>query len=512
MHEATAPPALRTSCPPSTGDRRYALLVAVLGSSMAFLDGTVVNVALPVMQRELAIAVDRVQWIVEAYSLLLASLVLVGGALGDRYGRKRVFLSGVALFAIASVGCGLAPEALSLIAARAVQGVGAALLVPGSLALITGAYGEQDRGKAIGTWSAFSAMTTAVGPVLGGWVVEHASWRWVFLFNAPLAVATMAIAKGRVAEMRDETAPQRMDWPGAVLATAGLGIVTFALVDSARTPGAPRVLALCALGAATLGAFVTVEARGRFPMVPLSLFRSRTFTGTNLLTFLLYAALGGALFFLPFNLIQVQGYSPAAAGASWLPLVILISTMSRWAGSLTVRVGARRMLTLGPLVAAAGFALLGVPAAGGSYWSTFFPGIAVLGLGMGITVAPLTTTVMGAVESHRAGVASGINNAVSRAAGLLAIAALGVVLVGRFGSVLDRQIASMALPPEVVATVEAQRGKLAAAEVPPALHEAFVAAYVAGFRTVTLVCSALAALAAVCAFALVDREPPAVER
>ena len=474
---------------------------------MAFLDGTVVNVALPVMQRELAIAVDRAQWIVEAYSLLLAALVLVGGALGDRYGRKRVFLSGVGLFAAASVACGFAPEALTLIGTRTVQGIGAALLVPGSLSLITGAYGEQERGRAIGTWSAFSAVTTAVGPVLGGWVVEHASWRWVFFFNAPLAIVILAVAKRGVAEMRDETAPQRMDWLGAAFATLGLGIVTFALVDSARAPGTARVLVLLAIGAAALGAFVAVEARSPAPMAPLSLFRSRTFTGTNLLTFLLYASLGGALFFLPFNLIQVQGYSPTAAGAAWLPLVILVSAMSRWAGGLATRVGARPMLTIGPLVAAVGFALLAFPTAGGSYWSTFFPGIAVLGVGMGVTVAPLTTTVMGAVESKRAGVASGINNAVARAAGLLAIAALGVVLVGRFGAVLDREIAPLALSRDVLATVAEQRSRLAAAEVPPELHQAFVTAYVAAFRTVTLVCSVLAALAAAFAFALVDRQP-----
>jgi EmrB/QacA subfamily drug resistance transporter len=472
---------------------------------MAFLDGTVVNVALPVMQRELEIAVDRVQWIVEAYSLLLAALVLVGGALGDRYGRKRVFLWGVTLFAVASAACGLAPEAMSLIVARAVQGVGAALLVPGSLALITGAYPEEGRGKAIGTWSAFSAITAAVGPVAGGWVVEHASWRWLFFFNAPVAVVVIAIARRRVEEMRDDTAPKHMDWPGAVLATVGLGVVTFALVDSARVPGTTRMLVLLATGIATLIAFVVVEVTSRDPMVPLSLFRSRTFTGTNLLTLLLYAGLGGGLFFVPFNLIQVQGYSPAAAGASWLPFVVLVSALSRWAGGLVVSLGARMLLMVGPLIAAAGFALLALPGSGGSYWSTFFPGIVVLGLGMGVTVAPLTATVMGAVDSHHAGVASGINNAVSRAAGLLAIAALGVVLVARFDTVLDRELASRVLPPDVLSIVDAQRRKLAAAEVPASLHDIFVKSYLAGFRTVMTAASVLAALGGLCAFAFVER-------
>ena len=474
---------------------------------MAFLDGTVVNVALPVMQRELGIAVDRVQWIVEAYALLLASLVLVGGALGDRYGRKRVFLQGVGLFAIASAWCGLAPEATSLIVARAVQGVGAALLVPGSLALISGAYGEETRGKAIGTWSAFSAMTAAVGPVAGGWVVEHASWRWLFFFNAPVAAVVVALAWRRVGEMRDDSAPKHLDWMGATLATVGLGIVTFALVDSARAPGATRMLLLLALGAAVLAAFVVVEAKSRAPMVPLTLFRSRKFAGANLLTLALYAGLGGGLFFVPFDLIQVQGYSPTAAGAAWLPFIVLVSAMSRWAGGLVVRVGARALLVGGPLVAAAGFALLAVPGQGGSYWSTFFPGIVVLGLGMGLTVAPLTSAVMGAVDARHAGLASGINNAVSRAAGLLAIAALGVLLVARFNAALARALAGMDLPADVIATLNAERTKLAAADVPPALHHVFVTSYLAGFRAAMIVCSALAALGAFFAFLFIEPRP-----
>ncbi|HLK38967.1 MAG TPA: MFS transporter [Polyangiaceae bacterium] len=492
----------------ATTDRRWALVVAILGSSMAFLDGTVVNVALPVMQRELAIAVDRVQWIVEAYALLLASLVLVGGALGDRYGRKRVFLLGVALFAISSAACGLAPDAATLIVARAAQGTGAALLVPGSLALITGAYDEDGRGKAIGTWSAFSAITSAVGPVAGGWVVEHASWRWLFFFNAPLAAVVAAIAWRRVAEMRDETAPAHLDWPGAALAVSGLGVVTFALVDSGRVRGTSLVGGLLAVGAATLIAFVVVEARSRGPMVPLALFRSRTFTGANLLTLLLYAGLGGAFFFVPFDLIQVQGYSPTAAGAALLPFVLILSAMSRWTGGLAARLGSRMLLVAGPLVAAGGFALLAVPGTGGTYWATFFPAIVVLGLGMGITVAPLTATVMGAVDPRHAGVASGINNAVARAAGLLAIAALGVVLIARFDAALDRELASMALAQDVLALVQEQRSKLAAADVPAALHGAFVGAYLVGFRTVMIASAVLASLGAACAFLLVERSTP----
>jgi EmrB/QacA subfamily drug resistance transporter len=488
-------------------DPRWTLVVAILSSGIAFLDGTVVAVALPVMQRELSMSVGLAQWIVEAYSLMLASLVLVGGALGDRLGRKRVHLAGVMIFALASAGCGLAPDAIVLVAARAVQGVGAALLVPGSLSLISAAYDDETRGAAIGTWSAFSAITGAVGPVAGGWVVAHASWRWLFFFNVPLAAAVVVLSRRQVVETRDDEAPATMDWLGAALATLGLGLVVYALVDSASTAGATRMVRLLVLGLLIVVAFVVVEARGRAPMVNLSLFRSRTFSGANLLTLLLYAALGGAFFFLPFDLIQVQGYSPAAAGAALLPFVLLVATMSRAVGGLVTRLGVRPLLVGGPLVAAAGFALVARPTIGGSYWRTFFPAVLVLGLGMGLTVAPLTTGVMGAVESRHAGVASGINNAVARAAALLAIAALGVLLTARFDAVLDARLGALALPQSVAHVVEVERGKLAAADMSsvldPALREdlraAFLDAYVAAFRVVMLVCACLAAIGALVA-------------
>lgn len=502
------------SVTPSAPDPRRTLVVAIVGSSMAFLDGTVVNVALPVMQKELGIAVDTAQWIVESYALLLASLVLVGGALGDRLGRKRVFLAGVVLFAFASAACGAAPNAGALIVARAVQGVGAALLVPGSLALISAAYPEKEaRGRAIGTWSAFSAITAAVGPVAGGWVVSHASWRWLFYFNLPIAVLVLVLARKGVAETRDESAPRSMDWLGAFLVTLGLGLVVYGLIDSGKVAGASGEIALIVAGLAALVVFVLVERRRSAPMVSLALFRSRTFAGTNLLTLLLYGALGGAFFFVPFNLIQVQGYSPTAAGAALLPFVLLLSVMSPAAGALYGRVGARIPLVAGPLLSAAGFLLLGLRGAGGSYWTTFFPGVFVLGLGMGITVAPLTSAVMGSVDARHAGVASGVNNAVSRAAGLLAIAALGVVLRRRFDSVLDAKLGTLHLPASIAAKVAAERSKLGAADlgdvegpVRDALREAFAEAFVAGFRTTMITCAALAALGSLAALALVGRE------
>ncbi len=488
---------------------------------MAFVDATVVNVALPVMQRGLGATVGQVQWIVEAYALMLASLVLVGGALGDRLGRRRVFSAGVVLFALASAACGAAPGIEPLIAARAVQGVGAALLVPGSLALISAAYSAEARGAAIGTWSAFSAITGAVGPVMGGWVVSHASWRWLFLFNVPVGALVVLLAARKIPETRDPDASPRLDLAGAALATLGLGLVVYALVDSgsggagadkgvAGGGDSARTLTLLLLGIATLALFVVVEARRTAPMLPLSLFRSRTFAGANLLTFLLYAGLGGAMFFVPFNLIQVQRYTPAAAGASLLPLVALIASMSRPSGALAARIGPRPLLTVGPLLAAGGFALLAFPATGGAYWTTFFPGIVVLGMGMGLTVAPLTAAVMGAVEPRHAGVASGINNAVARTAGLLAIAGLGLLLLERFNRVLDRLLAPLSLSAEAMRAVEVQRSRLGGADfaaLAPSLRAplraAFEGAFVAAFRALMLANAALAMLAALAGLTLI---------
>ncbi|TFZ07933.1 MFS transporter [Ramlibacter humi] len=478
--------------------KRWILVASILGSSLAFVDGTVVNVALPAIQHELHASVYQAQWVVESYALLLAALLLVGGALGDRLGRRKVFMLGVAIFAFASLGCALSQTVHQLLAARAVQGIGGALLVPGSLALISAAFPEDERGRAFGTWAGFSGITSAVGPLVGGWLVEHLSWAWAFAINLPLAAVVLAIAWRHIPETRPRGAEARLDVAGALLATAGLAGIVFCFVEApTRSWHSPAVLAAAATGVAGIAAFIVVEQRNAAPMLPLHLLRNRNFAGANLLTLLLYAGLGGGLFFLPLNLIQVQGLGATAAGAALLPFVLMMFTLSRWAGGLVDRHGARGPLIVGPLIAAAGFALLALPGTGASYWTGFLPGVAVLGLGMTIAIAPLTTTVMNSVGQESSGVASGVNNAVSRVAGVLAIAVFGALMAAVFEPRLHAALDS--LPRELADAVWQQRDRLAAIEVPAgaekaraAVHESFVA----GYRWIMATSAVLAVLSA----------------
>ena len=482
---------------------------------MAMIDSTVVNVALPVLQSALDATTAQVQWVVEAYALFLAALILVGGSLGDRWGRRRIFAAGIGLFALASLWCGLAPDVNQLIIGRAVQGVGGALLVPGSLAIISAAFDESQRGRAIGTWSGFTAITSAVGPILGGWLIENTSWRWIFFLNLPLALIVLVLVFTHVPESRGEERG-RLDWPGAVFVTLGLGAIVFGLIEAGRLGlGHFTALSTIVLGAIALLTFVWVEAHSRAPMMPLSLFRSATFSGANLLTLLLYAGLSGALFFLPFNLIQVQGYSATAAGAALLPFILLMFVLSRWSGGLVNRYGAKRPLIVGPIVTAIGFAMLALPGVGGSYWQTFFPAVVVLGLGMSISVAPLTTTVMAAVPVRQAGIASGINNAVARTAGLLAIAVLGLVVAQVFNRRLDTRLAALAVPTDVLRLLADQRVKLAGAEIPngvagslqSAIEQAIDQSYIDSFRLTMLIAAGLALASAIAAAAMIQNQP-----
>jgi EmrB/QacA subfamily drug resistance transporter len=479
------------------------LAATILGSAMAFIDGSAVNVALPVLQTSLGTGVSEAQWVVDAYLLVLSSLMLAGGALGDRFGRVRIFAIGVVLFAAASIWCGAAPNAAHLIAARALQGAGAALLVPGSLAIITAAFPRERRGRAIGTWSAMTSLAVIAGPLLGGWLVETLSWRAVFYINVPIAAATLALVWLRVPRFEPELTGA-IDWIGTALITVSLGAITFALIEGpGRGWSDATVVAAATIGVAAFASFIVIELRARNPIVPLSLFRSRSFTGANILTLLLYAALSGALFLLPFNLIQVQHDTPAQAGAAFLPFVVTMSLLSRWTGALADRIGPRVPLIVGPILAGAGFALLALPSIGGSYWTTFFPGIATLGIGMAITVAPLTTTVMTSIDDERhAGAASGINNTIARVAGLLAIAVFGAVAVTLFARELDRRLAFAS--PEVRQAMREQSLRLAAAAPPKALDEparkriaaAVDGAFVHAFRIDMLAAAAIAAASA----------------
>ncbi|HEV7387260.1 MAG TPA: MFS transporter, partial [Gemmatimonadaceae bacterium] len=435
--------------------RRWTLIATILASSMTFIDQTVVNVALPALQKELGATITDVQWVVEAYALFLGALILVGGSLGDQFGRKRVFLVGVLWFTAASVWCAVAPSPRVLIIGRALQGIGAAFLVPGSLAIISATYDGAERGRAIGTWSGFSAITTAVGPVIGGWLIENVSWRAAFFINAPLAAIVVFLSLRYMDESRDPSRSGRIDWIGALLAVGGLGGIVLGLLEwPPLGPGHPLVIGSLTIGVVCLALFIVVEHKEKSPMMPLHLFQSRVFALTNLLTLLLYGALGVVFFLVPLLLIQVKHYSATAAGAAFLPFPILMLVLSRWSGGLVTRTGARLPLTVGPLVAAVGLALFARVGLTDPYWSGIFPAVVVLGLGMAVTVAPLTTTVMAAVPSDHAGVASGINNTVARVAGLLAIAVFGVVLVRRFDDRMRPALEQSWITPEVKAQID----------------------------------------------------------
>jgi EmrB/QacA subfamily drug resistance transporter len=407
---------------------RWVVAATVLGSAIVIIDATVVNIALPAIGRDFHTGIAALQWTVTAYTLTLSAFILIGGALGDRYGRRRMFMTGVVWFAAASLLCGVAPTDTVLIAARALQGAGAALLMPESLAILQATFRPEDRPAAIGMWSGLGGVATAIGPFLGGYLITVASWRLIFLINLPLVAAVLWIAGRHVPETFDQTASGRLDFGGATLAAVGLGGVIFGLIEG-PTLGWTSAIVLVALigGTVVLAAFGLLEMRERNPMLPLSIFRSRQFSGANAVTFLVYGALGGALFMLPIQLQQVLGYSPFLSGVALLPITVILLLFSARAGRLSQRIGPRLPMTFGPIVAGVGLALLSRVMAGGTYAATTFVGLVVFSLGMALTIAPLTSAVLSAAPVEKAGLASAVNNAVARAAGLIAVAALPAV-------------------------------------------------------------------------------------
>jgi EmrB/QacA subfamily drug resistance transporter len=475
---------------------------------MAFIDSTVVNVALPALQSNLHATVVDVQWVIESYGLFLSALILVGGALGDSLGRRAMFMLGVAGFAIASAGCGFSSTIRSLLTWRAIQGLAAAFMVPGSLAIISSSFDEKLRGKAIGTWAGFTTITTAFGPVLGGWLIEHASWHWIFFINLPLAAVVLVLSLWHVPESRSSDG-RKIDWLGAAIVTLALAALVYGFLESSILGWShARVIGSLITGFGSLLLFVFVEKKVRAPMVPLKLFKSPSFHGANLLTLFLYAALGIFFFVFPLNLIQIQKYTATATGAAALPTILLMFLLSRWSGGLISHYGSKAPLIVGPLIAGVGFLLFAVPDVRASYWTSFFPAFVVLGLGMAISVAPLTTVVMNAVEQERAGTASGINNAVARVAGVLAVAILGAVMVAAFAHSLRDSLAALKLDTRIVQELESNATRLGSLDAPSnvdpetaaTIRSAVAESFVFGFRLIMLACAALAVASAIVAW------------
>jgi EmrB/QacA subfamily drug resistance transporter len=481
--------------PPSVSKAQtYVVWTAILASSMVFADGAIVTVAIPQMRESLQASLSEMQWVTNAYALTLSAFLLLGGAAGDAYGLRRIFMIGIACFGLTSLWCGLSGSAGMLIAARTFQGVSGALLVPGSLALISAHFTAQTRGKAIGTWAAASAIAAALGPILGGWLIDIGPWQAIFWINGPVALLALWLCWRHVPEssVGQETA---MDWLGAALAVTSLGLIAYGLTALGEKESHRGLSLLVTLaGVLVLGAFILHEKRSATAMMPLTLFRSSAFANVNALTLLLYFALSGALFFLPMVLIEAHGYSAAKAGSVFLPFTVVMALLSRLGGVMADRLGVRMLLTAGPVITGVSFALLVPAVAHGSYWFAVAPAMALMGLGMGITVAPLSTTVMNAVPNDRIGVASGVNNAISRVAGLIAVAGLGAVATFGF-----RQAAAWMGPAEAEFLAQASFGAVpqTSAPAPETLQDLYATAMIGGFGLVALVC-AVAAVASAC--------------
>jgi EmrB/QacA subfamily drug resistance transporter len=469
------------------------MVSAILASAMAFIDGSALNVVLPSLQQSLHATGADLFWILNAYLLMLAALILIGGAIGDKLGRKKVFMAGILIFIIGSAACGLSPGVVPLVLFRALQGIGGALMIPGSLSLISSSIDEQERGKAIGTWSAVTTLVTIGGPILGGALADAGFWRFIFFINIPIGIATLLMLWRKVKETTGAEQDSQLDVSGAIAIALGLAALTFGLL---RLPavgiGSYQVYISLAAGVLLLSAFVIIEQKSSHPMMPLKLFTNATFSGVNLLTFFLYAGLGTGMLFLSLNMVQVQGYSQLQSGLTFLPFTLLMITLARFAGSLADKYGPRLFLIAGPAVAGMGLVLLSLVRqthGAADYWTTFFPGILVFGLGISFTVAPLTTAVMGAVSDHLSGTASGINNAVTRISNVFANAVFGALAVILFSGALQHQFKNSNLTPAEMQLVLQQSTNLGNAKAPAAMdadkkaivenayHTSFIDAY-----------------------------------
>lgn len=471
---------------------RWVMASTIMASAMAFIDGTALNVVLPALQQSLDASGAALFWVLNAYLLMLAALILVGGALGDKLGRKKVFMIGIAVFMAGSAACGFAGSITVLIIYRVIQGIGGALMIPGSLSLITSAINDKERGKAIGTWSAVTTLVTLGGPILGGALADAGLWRFIFFINLPIGVVALLILATKVDETKDETDSGKIDYLGAVLMAVGLALLTFGFLRMPEKGFKDLFVAgAIAAGIVFLGGFIWVEGRSKNPMMPLRLFKNRIFSGCNLLTLFLYAGLSGGMLFISLNMIQVQHYTQTQSGMSFLPFTVLMMLIARFAGSLADKWGPRIFLTIGPVIAGAGLIMLSFirqTAGYHDYWTTFFPGIMVFGLGMSFTVAPLTATVMGALPDHLSGVASGTNNAISRIAGVFAVAIFGALAGLFFTTALQQSLQPLHLDAAAYNAVMLQAGNLGNAKVPSdvqqSLHQQVVAAYHTSFIAV----------------------------
>ena len=500
----------------SSSTEKWTLVATILASSMVFIDFSTLNVALPAIQKDLNITGKSLLWIINSYAIFLSSLLLVGGSLGDIYGRKKLFIIGIIIFSAASFLCGISTGIEMLIASRGLQGVGGALMVPGSLSIISSVIPAERRGKAFGTWSTFSALTTSVGPVLGGWLAGIGLWRVIFFINLPLAFFTIIILSAKVPGSKDESA-KKPDIPGAILATFGLASVTYGFLEASdKGFGNAEIIIALAAGTLSLASFILLEWKSIHPMMPLELFKSGTFSGVNVLTLFMYTALNAALFFLPLNLVQVQGYPEEKAGLAILPFAILISAISRFSGIFADKFGARKPLIAGPLLAGLGlflFSLPGLTTGPSEYWSTFFPGILLLGIGMGIVVAPLTAAVMAAVPSHNTGIASGINNTMARIAGLLAIAVLGTVIIITFKNNIELRTAGLDIPAEKKTELIRNSDKLAETSPPEGLNNQLTSeisndikqSFINAFNLIVIISVILSFLSSATAFFSVEK-------